>query len=329
MYPVWIKQAYNKMMEGQKTGNYIPSNPLDNRNGVFAMWTQTSQEEGFWAFKFKNDIVANIPYFSPMLSDLVLVPVFRKLQLSQSMSSARKIITSNWPLLKDQKSANTSDMLAVKPTTMGTLLGTFAKGLEESIKIINIPSDKMEKVEFENTDKDAYTSFLKTTSSLMGGGNVLFSTTKNTTTETNLSLNIDEMLATSIYPQFEAFLEFQVRKLTNKFKFKFTFSGTKTYLNKEFNRKEAFENATIGLVSINKLANALGMNMCELEDELDMTAGMELTDKLMPMLNMFTQSKDGTQEKKAGREQKSESELSESGSATRDAGSNLPRGGNI
>ena len=326
LYPKWIIQRYNKLMSGKSSGTYIPSNEINKRTGQFAMWVQTSPINGFWAFKFKNDIIANIPYFSPMLSDLVLIPVFRKLQLSQSISSARKIIASAWPLLKDQKSANVSDMLAVKPGTMGTLMGAFAKGLEESFKIINLPSEDIQKFEFENTDKTAYSDFLKITSSLMGGGNVLFSTTKNTAVETNLSLNIDEMLATSIYPQFESFVDFQLRQLTKNFKFKIKFSGTKTYLNKEFNKKEAFEAAAVGVVSFNKIANCLGLDIFELEDELDMTNGLGFSEKLMPMLNMFTQSKEDGQ---AGRKKKTESELSENGIATRDAGSNIGRGGNI
>jgi hypothetical protein len=79
--------------------------------------------------------------------------------------------------------------------------------------------------------------------------------------------------------------------------------------------------------SYNKLANAFGMNIFELEDELDMTSGRGFTEKLMPMLNMFTQGKE--QNDKGGRPQSSESELTESGATTRDAGSNIGRGGNI
>lgn len=160
----------------------------------------------------------------------------------------------------------------------------------------------------------------------MGGGNVLFNTQKNNVAETNLSLSIDEMLATSIYPQFENFLEYNIGLLTKNFKFKFKFSGTNTYVNKDHRYKQAFESATKGVVCINKIANSLGMNIFELENELDMTKGLKFTDKLMPMLNMYTQS-GSIQDAK--RPQKSESELTESGIATRSAGSNLSRGGEV
>lgn len=325
-YPDWIKKKYNDLFKNKTNSAYIPSNDLNERTGVFAMWTQTSQIDGAWCFKFKNDLVANIPYFSPMLSDLVMIPVFRNLQLSQSMSAAKKVISSQWPLLKEQKVGNTADMLAVSPETMGRMLGVASAGIQDAYKILSLPSEKMEKMEFENTDKSAYSDFLKITASLMGGGNVLFSTTKNTVAETNLSLNIDEMLATSIYPQFEDFLDFQINNLTKQYKFRFIFNGTKTYFNKEANNKQAFESAAVGVVSINKIANAMGKNLFELSDELDMTNALGLTEKLMPMLNMYTQ---GQNEKTGGRPQKSATELTESGSVTRNAGSNMDKGGKI
>lgn len=324
MFPAWIKQRFNELFTGNQTLKYIPSNPDFKRDGSFVMWVQTSFEDGFWCFKFKNDLIANVPYFAPMLNDLVLLPVFRNLQVSQSMAAAKKIITSQYPLLKEQRNANVSDMLAVKPTTMGQLLGVFAKGLEESIKILNLPSDKLDMVEFSNTDKTAYSDFLKTTASLMGGGNVLFNTVKNNVEETRLSLNIDEMLATSIYPQFESFLEYQINKLTKFFKFKFKFSGTKTYTNQKSNFEMAFQSAEKGIVCPNKIANALNMNLVELENELDMANNTGFIKKLLPMLNMYTQTNGS-----GGRPQKSESELSESGSETRGSGSNLSKGGTI
>ena len=66
--------------------------------------------------------------------------------------------------------------------------------------------------------------------------------------------------------------------------------------------KQAFEPADKGLVGINKIANAWGMNQFELLDELEMTKGLELTDKLLSMINVYTQ---GQEDGKTGRPQKS------------------------
>jgi len=324
LYPPWIKERFNELFTKNSQIKYMPSNPSTKRDGSFAMWVQTSFENDFWAFKFKNDIIANIPYFSPMLNELALIPVFRNLQVSQSMAAARKIIASQYPLLKEQRNANVSDMLAVKPETMGMFLGTIAKNLEDSFKLISLPSEEIQAFEFKNTDKDSYSDFIKITSSLMGGGNVLFNTVKNNVEETRLALNIDEVLATSIYSQFQDFLEYQINSLTKNFKFKFKFSGTNTYLNKKTKFENAFDSGSKGVVSINKLANSLDMNMFEFIDELEMTKGLGLVDKFMPMLNMYTETTD-----KNGRPQSAETELSESGAETRGSGANLTKGGSV
>ena len=60
------------------------------------------------------------------------------------------------------------------------------------------------------------------TSSLLSGGKVIFSTRENQNAiESQFSINIDEMLIESIYPQFENFLDYYANKHTKKFKWKF------------------------------------------------------------------------------------------------------------
>jgi hypothetical protein len=321
MFPKWVKKKYNELFGKDPAKAYRPSASIDYRTGKSCNWVQTSYKDGAWCFKFRHELVANIPYFAAMLPDIVLIPAFRKLQMNQSLASARKIITSQWPLAKDAKSGNVSNALLVDPTMMGKLLGVVAKGLEDAIKIVNLPSEEMRGIEFKNTDKDSYTDFLRITSSLMGGGNVLFNTMKNTVAETNLSLNIDENLVTSIYPQFESFLEYTVNKFVKKYRFKFSLSGTETYTNKSHTMSEAFDSAAKGVVCINKIANSLGMDIFELEDELEMTHGMKLSEKLMSMVNMYTQPSPDS----VGRPQKKDEELSESGAVTRSQGGNLEK----
>ena len=79
-----------------------------------------------------------------------------------------------------------------------------------------------------------------------------------------------------------------------------------------------------GFVSANKIANSLDLDLFELEDELLMTKAMGFDKKLIPLMNVYTQSnKDG------GRPQKSDSELTESGSETRAQATNIEKGGEI
>jgi hypothetical protein len=323
MYPKSIRRKYNSLFNSQN--KYVPSSTLNERTGKFGFYVQTSPiEDEIWTFKFNPDMITEIPYFAPMMLDTSLMNFYRELQMNQDLVAAKKLITSQWPLL-EAKTAQT-DRLGVKAETMGAIIGAIKSALGDSFNIASMPSDKIEVEQMENKNKTAYQDYLKNISGLMGGANTLFSVVKQSSTESMISADIDAMLMSKIYPQFESFLEYHINKRTKKFKFDIKLSGTSSYLEKDRKYKAAMDAAKVGLVSKNKLANALDMNVFELDRELEMTKGMGFTEKLMPMLNLFTMSgsNDG-----AGRPQSSDSEISESAQNTRSAGSNLSRGGKI
>lgn len=249
---------------------------------------------------------------------------YRELQMNQDLVAAKKLITSQWPLL-EAKTAQT-DRLGVKAETMGSIIGAIKSGLGEYFNIASMPSDKIEVEQMENKNKTAYQDYLKNISGLMGGANTLFSVVKQSSTESMISADIDAMLMSKIYPQFEAFLEYHINKRTKKFKFDIKLSGTNSYLEKDRKYKAAFDSAKVGFVSANAISNAMNLNVFELTKELEMTKGLGLTDKLLPLLNLFTMS--GSNEG-AGRPRNSESEVTDSGQATRENASNISRGGKV
>ena len=326
MYPKWLQRKYSDLT---KNKSYVPSANINNRTGNFAYWVQTSPEDGAWAFKLNPDFITEIPYFTPMILDTGLTDLYRTLQMNQSVASARKIITSQWPLLTDRKTSQ-ADALAVRGETMGELMTACMAGLNKNGDLFNImalPSDKIEVHQMENKNAEQYQEFLKTISGLLGGANTLFSTQKQTSTETLVSCDIDKMFMEKVYPQFENFLSYYINKITRKFKFDFKFSGTKSYINKEARIKEAFDAAKVGIVSLNKIANAFDMDQIEFKRELEMTKESGIGDLFMPLLNIYTASSGKSSD--GGRPQKSSGEISESGEASRDAGTNIDRGGQI
>jgi hypothetical protein len=323
MYPKSIRRKYNSLFG--KQNKYTPSSTLNDRTGKFGFYVQTSPiEDEIWTFKFNPDVITEIPYFAPMILDTSLMNFYRELQMNQDLVAAKKLITSQWPLL-EAKTAQT-DRLGVKAETMGAIIGAIKSALGDSFNIASMPSDKIEVEQMENKNKTAYQDYLKNISGLMGGANTLFSVVKQSSTESMISADIDAMLMSKIYPQFEAFLEYHINKRTKKFKFDVKLSGTSSYLEKDRKYKAAMDAAKVGLVSANSLASILNMNVFELSRELEMTKGMGFTEKLMPMLNLFTMSgnNDG-----AGRPRNSESEVTDSGQATRENASNISRGGKV
>lgn len=326
-YPKWLKKEYLNMF-GKKDAKYIPSNKLNDRTGQFAMWLQTSPENGCWCFKFNTKHSLQIPFFTGMLPEMSIVPLMRELQVNQSMAAARKMLVSSVPYLKEKKASSVANQLAIDSDVLGKFLGLAAQGLEKAIKILALPTEDIKGVEFENTDKDTYKNFMAITSSLLSGGKVIFSTNENQNAiETQLSLNLDELLAESVYPQFADFLEYNINKRTKKYKWKFRFVGCNDNSSKEKRREEAFAYADKGLVLPNKLATSIGLNKIELERELMEAKETGFTDNLMALMNINTMS--SSDENSAGRPQKNDDELSDSALKTRNKASNVEKGGNV
>lgn len=329
-YPDWVKKKYKEVFSPNYKP-YRPSNKLNNRTGKFAMWVQTSPEDGFWCFKFNPKHSLQVPFFSAMLPEMSIIPLMRNLQVNQSLAAARKLLVSSVPYLKEKKSSSVANQLAIDADVLGKFMGLAAQGLEQAIKLLALPTEDIKGVEFENTDKDTYKNFMAITSSLLSGGKVIFSTDENQNAiETQLSLNLDELLAESVYPQFEDFLNYYANKETKKFKWKFKFVGCNDQFDRQRRQEEAFRYADKGVVLPNKIASSLGLNKIELERELDEMNASGFVDKLSAMLNINTMSSSDTSNNNTtGRPKKEDGALTDSGLETRSKASNIEKGGNI
>lgn len=332
-YPDWVIKKYKEMFDSKKEKPYIPSNKINKRTGTFGLWAQTDPADGCWVFKFNPNHNLQVPFFSGMLPEMAVLPILRNLQVNQSMAAARKLLVSSIPYLNEKKAASVANQLAIDADTLGKFIGLATQGLEAAIKVLALPTEDIKGVEFKNTDSDTYETFMTLTSSLLSGGKVIFSTSENQNAiETQFSIDIDRMLIKSIYPQFENFLEYYANKHTKKFKWAFRFVGTNDKFDREARQDEAFKYADKGVVLPNKIASSLGMNKIELERELEEMNASDFIDKLRPMINIYTQGNvtaGSTPNNGAGRPQVKDGDLTNSGSETRDKGSNIEKGGNL
>ena len=329
-FPTFFKKKYKEMFINGKQKDYAPGRKLNKRTGTFGLWTQTSPEDGFWCFKFNTRHNLQVPFYTAMLPEMAIVPLMRNLQVNQSMAAARKLLVSEIPYLQDKRSSSVANQLAIDADVLGKFLGLATQGLEAAIKVLALPTENIKGVEFENTDKDTYKNFMAITSSLLSGGKVLFSTSNEMNVyETQLSLNLDELLMESIYPQFADFLNYYVNKRTKKFKWAFRFVGCGDFESKKRRREEVMAYADKGIVLPNKLASTIGLNKIELERELEEAKETGFTDKLLQMINLNTSSSKTSSGRPVGRPPKDTSELTSSGYVTRAAGTNIEKGGEI
>ncbi len=331
MFPDTIKKKFNEVYGKDRRNQYNPSNSIDNRNGTFANYVQTSPKDGFFAFKFNMAHNLNIPFYSATLPEMAILPIIRDLQLNQSMAAAKKIIAADVPYIKDIKGAGLTNKVAIDPTELKKFVDTVAQGLQGLVKLLYTPTEKSNGIEFKNTDADSYNNFMSIISQLLSGSktNVNVSSRENAI-QTKIAMNMDELIVEEVYPQFNDFLNYYVNNETKKYKFEFRFEGCKNDFSRTRRQGEAFALAEKGIISLNKIANSFGMNKYELEDEVNEAKFSGFTDKLQLLLNINTMSRDNiSSNSNTGRPRKNDEDLSDSGLATRGTAANIEKGGNV
>lgn len=290
-YPSIFKKMYDNVMIAKYGNKYNPANPLEKRKGTFSLWSQTSSlpnKGNFVCFKMNSDMYSSMPYLTPMFQDSINRPIIRKLAMNQYIIAAQKIMIGLIPLLKDQKSGQIKDALAVSPETMGRFLGLLKQGLSDAIKITGAPFEDVKQVEFEMPTTNMYSQSNAIEAASSGAtSKLIYDDGRTTATEIEYSVGVDSFIATSVYPQYEKWLSTQINYFTKKYKFRFRFEGTKFHQDRERRKKTAIEFANMGLFNEQKLAAAWGMDVFELQDQLEMghASGMFNLLRLPPNAN--------------------------------------------
>jgi hypothetical protein len=321
-YPKVFKKMFNDVFR-DKNLNYNPALPIDKRNSSFVYWHQVKPTDGFWAWKLNPEIATQVPFFSPIFPDLVLKPLVRKLQKNKYVIESSKVLVALLPMLKESKSGNVKDMLALDPDTAGKFANLVRKGLAQEIQFAMGPFSDMKSFEWKSDGNNMLDQYNKVTVG-QGGTNtrLLYATDRMNAIESKSSISIDEQVVTTIYPFFEDFLNYHINKRLKKFSFKFKLEGTEMPENKKQRFDDAMKLAQVGLVLPQKIASSIGILPSELDSMLDEANEKEWNKKLIPLLNIYN-SKDG------GRPQKADGEISSEGEQSRTDGSNINKGGQI
>jgi hypothetical protein len=328
MYPPVFKKYLKRVMDGKNNG-YAPSKTVDSRTGEWVYWVQTSPEDGMWSFKMNQEQTGQVPYFAPMFPDVVMAPTIRALQKSKYIIEASRILVGIIPMLKDAKSGSVKDMFALSPEAMGKFANLFRQGLSSEIQVAIGPFEAVQSVDFHTTDTNMFEQYNKNLSAQTGlSSRILFSLDKPNALETQASMNVDEMVMTYLYPQFNHFMEFCTSRITKKFKFKFYFEGTNFSSDRTRRQKEALTFAQSGIVLPEKIAASYGVAPQDLKRMMEKAKVTKFDSNCMLLLNQFTQPTGGTAST-TGRPQKADSDLTDAGQDTRSSGSNLGKGGSV
>lgn len=288
-------KIFKKMWENVNKDNlekYNPANKLNKRKGTFSLWSQTSSlpdKGNFVCFKFDSDIYSISPFLTTMFEDAVNKPFIRALQNDQYIIASQKYLIGLIPLLKEQKSGQIKDALAVSPETMGRFLGLLKKGLANALKITGAPFSDVKEVQFDLPETNMYNEVNNIEASSSGAtSRLIYSNDRMTATEVTLSANIDEMIATSVYPMLAKWLSTEINWFTTKYKFKFVFEGSKYSDNRQKRLDTALKLADKGIVMPAKIAAAVGMDIFEMTDLIQQSKVSGFQDLLYLLPNSNT-----------------------------------------
>lgn len=289
-YSPIFKEYYNEVFNDASINNYIPSNPLNDRVGEFAMWHQTSPLYGFWCWKFNPEIFTKIPYLAPMMKDIQNSGLLRKLQMNKSFAQARALVAGEVGFL-DPKSGQKADMLNLTPKTLSTFMQLIKSALEDVWAFGGVPLKNLQKFQFEDANKDMYTDQLASTAGQgVSLSRIIYSTDKMSNAEVEAALNTDGNLMKALYQQFNDFLYFYANKKTRKYKFNFTFEGIEYPSDRDARLERVMQLADKGIVLKQEIGAALGCTPQEFDRMLDESCNGGFTKNLTNLISIYTQS---------------------------------------
>lgn len=318
-----FKKYYNNVFgDNQNPWHYIPTNPLDSREGIFATWTQTSPDDGAWCFKLFPENFNTTPYLAPFLKDAIRNDEIANLQYNKDIASAYGILAGEIRLFDNAKSGTTANQFAIDPATLGAFMGKVKEGLQNvgttgpTTKAVAMPTENIKWFQFSDSNPTMYEQQLSNSAGVGSGiSRVIYSSDRMSNAEIEAGIIDQYNTVKQVYSQFNNFLEFFANQLTKKYKFKFSFDGC-SY---PFEREKRFERLTKAadkgiVLGPSAWASAMGYTPMEFDRLLDEAKYGDFSNKWQLMLNTNTTAQDS----QGGRPQKDTGDLTDSGESSRD-----------
>ena len=225
-YDPVFKKYYKNVFKDTDIKNYVPTTPLNNRFGEFALWTQTSPDDNAWVFTMDESNIASTPFLAPNILNFLNTKEIEGLQKNKDMISARGILAGEIQLLDKQKSGQSTDAMAYNMKTLMKMLSLVKRGLNSEINAVAMPAASPKFYQFADSNTDMVRNQVENVvGQTASASRIIYSSDKMSETEAKNAIITDYNMMKELYPQFEHFLNFFVNKKTRKYKFAFRFSG--------------------------------------------------------------------------------------------------------
>ncbi len=316
-YSPALRRKYSEVLKLRKS-TYNPN--LPQRNGSWVYWLPMSPDDS-WVFKFNNKFAGSVPPLIDMLIDYSKIDRFKELEKAKKELEAYKVIFATVPRLTNNKSANKVDDFAISSTELGKFVAAVKETLGSGVDFKAAPLEDFKAFDFspsaseKNLLETEINNMLKesgTSDSILTGGSSVSSN--------NIYKLVTSEIVKSVYPQFANYCEYQINKVTKKYKFKIKFVGT--IFDREERRKAANEDMERGIITP-AIFSSRGIQMTDASNVSNMMYGLGFPDLFRPIQTASTMSSD--EKSKGGRAPKSDDQLTDAGEQTRNIGANENR----
>jgi len=294
LYDPSMKVAYQRVFNEQGNIDYRPSVPLDQRNGVFAMYTQLSPNDGYFCFKRDASNFNMTPFLAPYLKNALTNDEVQQLQFNKDMAEAYAILAGEIATFDNAKSGTQQDQTIFKPTSLANFMKIAKNGLSSTVKLAALPTENLKWYQFQDYNEDMYTTQMASSAAVgVGASRLIYATDRMSNAEVEASLNELYQTMRPVYAQFNNFLEFYVNKITKKYHFSFNFDGSNYSFERTARLDRLMKIADKGMVlNPSAFASALGIEPQLFEASLLESKNSGWTDNLQLLLNANTMSKD-------------------------------------
>lgn len=300
-YPPEFKAKYNQLKK-KKTKPSDMWDELNSRNTI--------------CIKINENIDYIIPPFITLYEDIYDIEDYKTLKKAKEEMFGYQLLVEKIPI--NSNSTNTNDFLVELDDAL-EFHSLAASTLPDQIGLMISPLD-IEPIQFkqETVDRDNVGKAIRDYFTNAGINQLIFNSEDGGTIGLNRNLETIEAFMFTVLRQIERWFNRKLKFLNTKYKYSFKFFDITQY-NKDKFRESKLEPAKYGIPVKQDACIAFGMKQSEIVNAAYMENEiLGLNDLFIPLQSTHTQSgKEG-----AGREQKDEIDLSDSGIQTKDTGAN-------
>ncbi len=292
-YDPFLIKAYREMMTSDNGyDSYVPSIQPKYRRGQWAYWTQTSPDAGAWMIKFDNSNTLNMPPLAPLMRSSVLNGALQSLQYDKDIQSAYAILSGELKMLDAQKSGEVKNAFAISPDVLGQFMSLVQSGLKNNMKSVALPLENTQWNQYTDSNNEmASNQYSSNVGQGVGASTTLYSTEKMSQSEVENAIYADYKFVSSIYKQFENFLNFFINKKLRKYEVKFKLDGLDRPFYREKKRESIQELIQVGITpSVSFIASAYGYDGFELESSILEAKSTGIYDDLVLLQSLSTQT---------------------------------------